>query len=56
MAIKMIAFGVHCGEGSYWFNGWAIFEGFIVCVSWRTWSAAASLRFGRVLAHGCRGS
>ena len=34
MAVKMLAFGVHCGEGSYWFNGWAIFEGFIVFVSW----------------------
>ena len=34
MLVKVIAYGVHCGEGSYWFNGWAIFEGFIVFVSW----------------------
>ena len=23
-----------CGEGGYWCNGWAIFEGFIVFISW----------------------
>ena len=34
MLVKMTAFGVHCGEGAYWFNGWAIFEGFIVFISW----------------------
>ena len=34
MAVKMVAMGVHCGHGSYWDNSWAIFEGFIVFISW----------------------
>ena len=34
MLVKIVALGVHCGPGAYWFNGWAIFEGFIVFVSW----------------------
>jgi len=35
MALKMNAFGVaHFGPTSWWCNGWAIFEGLIVFISW----------------------
>merc|ERR1712185_667849 len=31
----MVAFGVtHCDASSWWHNGWALFEGIVVLVSW----------------------
>ena len=32
--LKMVALGTHCGAGSYLRDGWALFELFIVLVSW----------------------
>ena len=32
--LKMLALGLHCGTGSFWSDGWAMFEFMVVAVSW----------------------
>ena len=43
--LKMLALGLHCGAGSFWCDGWAMFEFMVVAVSW------APVLFPEFMAH-----